>query len=240
MTNHIQTFTDTLLTFKMIAIEGGSFKLGNNEIISLDDYWMAEFPVTQLLWHYVMKETDLANPSYYKGQNHPVEQISWENIWDIFLPLLNEMTNNTRPKDTIYRLPIEAEWEYAAKGGKYAKEFPFHYAGGNKLNTVGWYYSNSYSETKPVGLKDPNLLGLYDMSGNVWEWCEHNWQGKKDTTSREIRAFVHGDKTATRLQRGGSWRDDEKYCQTKNRNNYSSENRIYNFGFRLALKRMFR
>ena len=183
MKDHRQTFKNNPLTFKMIAIQGGTFDMGSDDNeasdyekpvhkVTLSDYWLGEYPVTQAVWAYVMQGTDMADTAHFKGANRPVEQVSWDDIVEHFLPKLNALTKGVRPAGTEYRLPTEAQWEYAAKGGKYWKTYPVKYSGGDKLNEVGWYRENSHDETKPVGLKTPNLLGLYDMSGNVYEWCE--------------------------------------------------------------------
>jgi formylglycine-generating enzyme len=204
--------------------------------ISLKNYWVGEYPVTQALWALVMNDNySHLNKPHFKGQNHPIEQISWRDIEVRFLPELNRLTDGLRPEGTYYRLPTEIEWEYAAKGGKYFKHFPFDYSGGNKLNQLGWFNENSHKETKPVGLKTPNLLGLYDMCGNVWEWCNNSYYHDYQNALNEGWALPDNDETVTRIQRGGSSFDTERYSITKNRNNYKYAEANLNFGFRLAL-----
>ena len=246
MNDHIQTFKDSPLTFKMIHIEGGTFDMGSNDeeatsweklvhTVTLKDFKMAEFPVTQALWFWVMKDTDMSDPSYFKGDNHPVEQVSWLDITEGFLPRLDEMTKGLRPEGSSYALPTEAQWEYAAKGGVYQKEYLFKYMGSNKLNEVGWYGDNSHSETKPVGLKTPNLLHLYDMSGNVFEWCKDQWHAIYEGAPDDGSAWVDKEKDSNRVRRGGSWRNDVWHCRSANRNNDTPSYRDDFIGFRLVL-----
>jgi formylglycine-generating enzyme required for sulfatase activity len=156
---------------KMQPIKGGSFMMGSNDgnndekpihQVTVKDFYIGKYPVIQALWQKVMDN----NPSYFKGRNRPVECISWDDITEEFLPKLNEQTNLSGK----FRLPTEAEWEYAAKRNQNTE-----YVGSNNLEEVGWYDENSHYETKPAGLKNPNDLDLYDMSGNVLEWCEDVW-----------------------------------------------------------------
>lgn len=208
MENHLQTFSDSPVSFNMIAIEGNSngdpFKMSDTYRVRLDDFWMGEYPVTQALWAYVMSDTDIADPSYFKGINQPVEKISWNDIVSEFLPRLNKLTESSCPANTQYRLPTGIEWEYAAKGGKYWKKYPFEYAGSDKLDEIGWHNENSHSEQKDVGLKTPNLLGLYDMIGNVFEWCNLPDSPYYDAVTG--RFIEHpSKKKMSRVIMGGSW-----------------------------------
>ncbi|KAI9549810.1 Sulfatase-modifying factor 1 precursor [Daphnia sinensis] len=217
--------------------------------VTLSDYWLCEVPVTQELWAFVMQDTDIADPSYFKGADRPVEQVSWDDIVHQFLPKLNAMTETEglRSEGMEYRLPTEAQWEYAARGGKYWQDYPFKYSGGDKLNEVAWYDENSYNETKPVGLKTPNLLGLYDMSGNVWEWCSDRRKDYEQNYEDVIRDSVKDPLTGAlvnptgvvegtiRVLRGGSFFDDTRLCRPTIRNNGTPSNRFYGIGFRLAL-----
>ncbi len=252
MKNHLQTFSDNPLTFNMIAIEGGIFDMGGESSkpihkVKLSDYWLCEVPVTQALWTYVMRDSQVSDPSFYKGASRPAEQVSWKDIVHQFLPKLNEDTEGVRLAGTEYRLPTEAQWEYAARGGKYWKQYPFKYSGSDKLNEVGWYDENSDFETKPVGLKTPNLLGLYDMSGNVWEWCsdkrknyEQNYEGvirdsiKDPVTGALINptGVVEG---SIRVQRGGGYFYHALSCRPPHRNTGTPTYSGGYIGFRLAL-----
>ncbi len=246
MKNHLQTFRDNPLTFNMIAIEGGTFDMGsegenaeNNEkpvhAVTLSDYWLSEVPVTQAVWESVMG----LNPSYFVDANRPVETVSWLDIAEeknpnSFLSKLNKNTEAVRPAGTEYRLPTEAQWEYAAKGGKYWKKYNFEYVGSDKLNEVGWYYENSHNETKLVGLKTPNLLGLYDMSGNIYEWCEDQRHDDYNGAPADGSAWIDKEEGTDRVLRGGSSFNIAQYCRAL-RNSRTPTLSTYGLGFRLAL-----
>ena len=175
----IQT-NKALPDLEMLLVEGGTFEMGGADQDAYDwekpvhevrvsSFYMSKYPVTQALWKAVMGEA--TNPSLFRGDKRPVESVLWEEVQE-FIATLNKKTNQK------YRLPTEAEWEYAAKGGIKNKDIEnyFLYSGSNKLKEVGWYRENSYMETKEVGLLRPNALGICDMSGNVWEWCQ-DWYG---------------------------------------------------------------
>jgi sulfatase modifying factor 1 len=228
-------FENTPAAFKMILVEGDVFDMGSDDEeaekpihkVRVSSFWMGKFAVTQALWTYVMKE----NPSDFKGTNRPVENVSYEDIVKEFLPKLNIMTGQ------VYRLPTEAEWEYAAKGGKYGQKYPFEYAGSNKLEEVGWYDENSHNKMQKVGLKTPNLLDLYDMSGNVSEWCS-DWYDKdfyKTSTADVSDNPIGPDRVMFRVLRGGSWDFDVLFCRSSYRNFNSPKLRYHSVGFRLVL-----
>ena len=143
-----------------------------------------------------------------------------------------------RPTGTEYRLPTEAEWEYAAQGGKYWEEYPFRYSGSDKLNEVGWYDENSHRETKPVGLKTLNLLGLHDMSGNVWEWCE-DWfdDGFYEKCKKQgiLENPCNREQGSDRVRRGGSYFSIAYYCRPTYRFMSTPSFCYSGIGFRLAL-----
>jgi formylglycine-generating enzyme required for sulfatase activity len=201
------TCTANNVTFRLVKIPAGSFMMGSAEYdgdekpvhrVEVPAFWLAEYPCTQALYQAVTEK----NPSYFKGPNRPVECMSWDDITSQFFPKLEKLTQ--RP----FRLPSEAEWEYAAKAGG-----NFTYAGGDDLHQVGWYAENSHRETKPVGLKKPNAWGLYDMSGHVWEWCEDDWHDSYAKAPDDGRAWVDSPRGARRGCRGGFWSDHAYHCR---------------------------
>ena len=221
--------------FKMIQVVGGRFMMGSEDEeaysnekpvhkVELSTFFIAEFPVTQALWEGVMGD----NPSYFQGQDRPVEQVSWEDCQE-FIEKLNHRT-----KGGTYRLPTEAEWEFAAKGGNLESAKGYQYAGGPKFREVGWYWENSHRESKPVGMKAPNALGLFDMSGNVDEWVQDLYAEKyyEECIKMGVARDPEGPRTGTdRVLRGGSWGNDAQYCRVSDRARFT---RDYGIGFRLA------
>ena len=228
-----EKFTVNGVSFTMVSVQGGTFTMGatpeqddeawNNEKpahrVTVSDFYMGETEVTQELWQAVMG----SNPSYYKGSNLPVEQVSW-NDCQKFVRRLNSLTGRT------FRLPTEAEWEYAARGGNRSRGYK--YAGGNDIYEVAWYDYNSGYETHPVKTKRPNELGMYDMSGNVWEWCQ-DWYGSYSGSSQ---TNPKGPSSGSyRVYRGGSWNYDAGHCRVSRRSYFTPGYRNFIIGFRLAL-----
>lgn len=233
-----KTFTVTgngkTVTFKMIYVQGGTFTMGataeqpadaNSDekpthSVTLSSYSIGETEVTQELWETVMG----SNWSYSKGNKHPVNNVSWDECQE-FIRKLNSQTG------MYFRLPTEAEWEYAARGGKKSKGYI--YAGSNTIENVAWYYINSYNIIHDVATKTANELGLYDMSGNVQEWCQ-DWYGSYSSISQTNPA---GPLTGSnRVYRGGRWYNDACYCRVSYRGNDLSPFNSSDFlGLRLAL-----
>ena len=175
--------------------------------------------MTQALWEEVMG----SNPSIFKGDTNPVESVSW-NDCQTFIQKLNKRTGKT------FRLPTEAEWEYAARGGK--KSRGYKYSGSNDIGTVAWYRSNSGIKTHAVGTKAPNELGLYDMSGNVWEWC-NDWYG--DYSSNAQTNPTGAESGSRRVNRGGSWFSKARCCRSSHRDRNAPSDSYFILGLRLVL-----
>ncbi|MCB0706914.1 MAG: formylglycine-generating enzyme family protein [Saprospiraceae bacterium] len=213
----------------MIKVAGGAFLMGSTEWletqpvqkIQVPGFYLAKYPVTQELWQSVMGD----NPANFKGKTNPVERVSWDDT-QLFLEKLNQICGQN------YRLPSEAEWEYTARGGRVSQGL--RYAGSNKLKEVGWYDTNSHGETKPVGLKQANELGFYDMSGNIREWCADHWHDNYQGIPKDGSAWVKGGYSDRRVVRGGSWFFDDYFCAVSYRDWYYSNFRYYFIGFRLA------
>jgi formylglycine-generating enzyme required for sulfatase activity len=206
--------------------------------VTVGNFYMGKYEVTQKEWVAVMG----GNPSNFKGDNLPVERVSWNEAVEYCnkLSLREGLTPAYRGAGdsvtcnftaTGYRLPTEAEWEYAAKGGKHGDYLVYEYAGSNSVGAVGWYDGNSGKQTHPVGTKTPNGLGLYDMSGNVWEWC-WDWYGSYPGGARTNPAGpVSG---SGRVLCGGSWGNSAVDLRSAVRGSGSPSNRNNNLDFRLV------
>ena len=208
----------------MVQVEGGSFLLDDRIDCEVSSFYLGQFQVTQALWEQVMGN----NPSEFKGGRLPVESISWKDCQK-FLENLNHQLGLTGKE--LYRLPTEAEWEYAARGGKYARRTEF--AGSGDLKEVGWfgYYDNAHNWTETSGLRIPNELGLYDMSGNVREWCWDRYGRYSDTSLKDPQGPDSGH---SRVLRGGSWRYKASYCRVSYLSGSDPSRRNGNVGLRLA------
>ena len=203
------------VSFEMVYVEGGSFYMGATSeqvsdawdkeypvhSVTLSDYYIGKCEVTQELWEAVMG----SNPSKFKGAQNPVESVSYNDCQE-FISRLNSLTGRT------FRLPTEAEWEYAARGGNQSSHYK--YSGSGNIGNVAWYWDNSGYGTHAVGTKSPNELGIYDMSGNVWEWCS-DWYGDY---SAGAQTNPQGPSSGYyRVIRGGSWDHNAGYCRVSRR-----------------------
>ncbi len=227
--NYLGGTTSGLNSDNMIYVEGGTFMMGSNEgeadekpvhSVTVNSFYISKYEVTQKEWINIMG----SNPSYFKGDNLPVERVSWNDVQE-FIKKLNQKTGQK------YRLPTEAEWEYAARGGN--KSNGYKYSGSNNKDEVAWYYNNSNSKTHEVGTKAPNELGIYDMTGNVWEWCS-DWYDEnyyKNSPSNNPKGPNSGD---YRVLRGGSWNYYDSYGRSVNRSRSFPNNWNDNDGFRLV------
>ena len=233
--NRFADFTETArnLKIEMIAVQGGTFTMGcaseqgsdcrDNEQpahqVTVSDFYIGKYEVTQAQWKAVMG----SNPSKFKGDNFPVEQVSWNDV-QAFINRLNEQTGKQ------YRLPTEAEWEFAARGGSNSRNYK--YSGGHTIGAIAWYTDNSGIATHAVGTKSPNELGIYDMSGNVYEWCG-DWYG--DYSSAAQRDPEGPSSGSYRVIRGGSWGRDARSCRVSHRGSDYPGYRGNIVGFRVAL-----
>ena len=222
------------VSFTMIRVDGGTFTMGATSEqgsdaldrekpahqVTLSPYYIGETEVTQELWEAVMG----SNPSNFKGAKRPVEKVSWDDCQD-FVRKLNQKTGQN------FRLPTEAEWEYAARGGN--KSRGYKYAGSNTIGDVAWYTDNSGSTTHDVKTKQANELGLYDMSGNVWEWCQ-DWYGEYSSSSQTNP--TGSSSGSYRVYRGGGWHGFARYCRVSSRFNLAPGYRSGSLGLRLALQ----
>ena len=221
------------LNLEMVYVEGGEFEMGATaeqrenaagngwpvRTIKLDGYHIGKYEVTQAQWKAVMGTA----PSYFKGDNLPVEQVSWNEAVQ-FCEKLSQMTGKT------YRLPTEAEWEYAARGGN--KSQHYKYAGGNDIDEVAWYDRNSGDMSHPVGIKKANELGIYDMSGNVWEWCLDWYADRYDENDTDNPwGPANG---SYRVLRGGGWGYYAVDCRVSLRGDFTPDGRNSDLGFRVA------
>ncbi len=234
-----KTFTVNGVSFTMILVEGGTFTMGGTSeqgsnaesdekpahSVTLSDYYIGQTEVTQALWKAVMGN----NPAYFKnGDNYPVETVSWEDCQQ-FVQKLNSLLS-AQLGGKRFALPTEAQWEYTARGGN--KSSGYKYSGSNTfLGSVAWYDDNSNSTTHPVATKYSNELGVYDMSGNVWEWCQ-DWYGSYGSSSQTNPQGASSG--SNRVSRGGSWYSSARDCRVSDRGNITPANRGSYLGLRLV------
>lgn len=222
-------FTLEGIKFTMIKVEHGTFTMGSDynderpihDVVLTNDYYICSTEMTQTLWEAVMNN----NPSQNKGSNKPVTNVSW-NDCDNFINKLNDIMEGPS-----FRLPTEAEWEFAAKGGKLSKKFK--YSGSNKISDVAWYMKKgSSTDINDVGTKKGNELGIYDMSGNVCEWCA-DWYGTYDSSTQTNPTGPESG--SHRVYRGGSYGFFAECCRSSWRAHGAPDFRDNDRGFRLAL-----
>ena len=227
------TFTVDGVSFNMVKVQGGTFTMGATDEqgsdaldsekpaheVTLSSYYIGQTEVTQELWEAVMG----SNSSCCEGAKRPVENVSWDDCQE-FIRKLNQKTGKN------FRLPTEAEWEYAARGGNRSQHYK--YSGSNNIGDVAWYYDNSGNTTHDVATKRANELGIYDMSGNVFEWC-FDWYGDYSSSSQTNPTGPASG--SDRVIRGGSWLDDARFCRVSYRERGSADFRYDGLGLRLAL-----
>lgn len=230
-----ETITARGATFNMIFVQGGTFTMGatseqgtedpgSNEYpthkVTLSDYYIGETEVTQDLWISVMGGND---PAVHQSLPNPVENVSWNDCQE-FIARLNQITGKH------FRLPTEAEWEYAARGGAYQSDYK--YSGSNNYADVAWYCENSNYTTHPVKQKQPNKLGIYDMSGNVHEWCYDVY----GLYTAEAQTNPQGSNSSSdHVIRGGAWLNTSNYCRVSYRYCYCVSQKNQYLGLRLAM-----
>ena len=228
-----------------ILVKGGTFNIGSTigdsdekprHSITVSDFYIGKYEVTQSQYEKVVG----VNPSEYLGSNNPVVMVTWYNVIE-FCNRLSEISgfdavytiNGTNVESDSskngFRLPTEAEWEYAARGGNKSKGYI--YSGSNSIEDVAIYNSNNGGKIHSVGQKQPNELGIFDMSGNVWEWCWDWYEGYSSNSKTSPRGASWG---SYRVLRGGGWTGRALYCRSANRNYYSPSRRYSDYGFRLA------
>jgi formylglycine-generating enzyme required for sulfatase activity len=225
-------------TLAFIAVPGGTLVMEGGHRVNLKPFLMGKYPVTQRQYEAVIGK----NPSRFTGDlERPVEWVSWHDAI-AFCQKLSQLLGEK------IDLPSETQWEWAARGATQSKDYT--YAGSNKLDEVGWYWENSGDQrlsggwdydkitknncrTHPVGQKKSNELGIYDMSGNVWEWCQDSWANNVEQLPQDGTPFTNSD--STRVLRGGSWNLNARICRSANRNRYRNNHSYYNRGFRLIL-----
>ncbi|MBX2963686.1 MAG: formylglycine-generating enzyme family protein [Cyclobacteriaceae bacterium] len=236
------TFEEINYTFPMVFVKGTGeryflFGLENDLLkISVKDFYISRFPVTQRLWKHVMG----SNPAFSASDNKPVENVSYNEIISDngFLQKLSVLAKERVSKQlaqTIpvqFRLPSESEWEYAARGGIYCGDY-YVYSGSDNIEEVGWYKGNSRDESKDVGLKKSNQLGLHDMSGNIWEWCLDYYH--RDTKKIPLDGSPCLEESPERVLRGGCYHNYAAHCTVMKRYEINPDYRDGCIGFRLAL-----
>jgi formylglycine-generating enzyme required for sulfatase activity len=224
----VSKMTSKIDGFEMINVKGGTFTMGGTDnshsgkgqdecphSVTIKDFSIGKYEVTQAEWKDVMGN----NPSYYKDDKNPVEQVSWEDV-QVFIGRLNIKHSEH------FRLPTEEEWEFAARGGLQSKNY--RYSGSDNVNDVAWWENNSGGRPHSVGNLKPNELGIYDMSGNIWEWCSDFKEPYP--CDLEGKSF----KNISKVLRGGTYEIDSSSVRVRDRNGRGVDLRLPELGFRLA------
>ena len=231
-TPNVKTFYANGVSFEMVEVRGGTFRMGATSeqgsdadsdekpvhSVTLNSYYIGKTEVTQALWKAVMG----SNPCHFRGDNRPVECVSWNDCQE-FIRKLNALTGQN------FRLPTEAEWEFACRGGNNSRGYK--YSGSNYIDNVAWYTANS-GNTHPVAMKLPNELGIYDMSGNVYEWCNDWYGGYASGAQTNPKGPYDGSR---RVDRGGCWGGGPGFIRSSCRDFESPDYRSGSYGLRLAL-----
>ena len=229
-----ENYTKSSTDIEFALIPAGEFEMGSpskeknifdyefpaHKVIIKNSFYLGKSSVTQKQWKKIMGK----NPSHFKGEDRPVEMVSWKEVQKFVQKL------NAKESTDKYRLPSEAEWEYACRAGTQTR----YYFGDDesKLNEYAWYAANSDRETHSIGQNKPNPWGLYDMHGNVWEWVQDDWHENYNGAPSDGSVWEDGN-SSCRVSRGGSWYCDASLCRSASRFRRDPENRISNLGFRL-------
>jgi formylglycine-generating enzyme required for sulfatase activity len=228
---NVEVNLNDTVKLEMVFVEGGTFIMGSDfgkkdahpaHQVRLDDFYIGKFEFTQKQWIAVSGD----NPSEIPCMKCPVNDFSWEQLMD-FISKLNQQTGNT------FRLPTEAEWEYAAQGGQLSKGYK--YSGSNNIEEVAWLKPNGNDQQHEVGQLKPNELGLYDMNGNAWELCQ-DWYDKKFYQRSSRENPVNTEEAKYRVSRGASWMSPAHYCERHYRNTDHPHHKRGNGGFRLVME----
>lgn len=239
-----RVFTVNHIALKMVFVQGGEMQMGCDNSredscnvtetpvhkVKLSDFYIGETEITQAQWMAVMGHDN--NPSYWKGNTLPVERVSWTEC-QRFVNRLNKFLAKELPEGYRFALPSEAQWEYAARGGM--KSAGFLYSGGNDLNKLSWFYGNSEQRTHDVRVKAANELGIFDMSGNVWEWCQDFYSENYYSENKDWNNPINDEESSYHVLRGGSWNYAAPYQRCGRRDYGSKHSRYEDCGFRVAL-----